>query len=439
MILNQMTNHVREIILALRTEFVEVPDYITQIFDSFARYKSGGAAGLGISIPTLQNRGKAVFYSGLDQAQEIVDDTMVERHFAYWKHMAADVVMPGTDLKQMVGLTCSDLIRQDYALGHMNENDMLMLLNLFKSKYTTTAAGLQGKKVTAVHGHYQTLEDSEVGREPESLDDLFDPEGMFHGVNIDELGEWDNDHVFGRRPLSNDTDNESKKKYRNRPIIRYVGAGESTSGSAKTKDDALSLETGFIGSATTTKKPGSTTPILDALEPELRRLQQVVKGTKLGYMQDDGFSALVAEIRGSNDRVPLVTLGGAGWEFDMDCVKIAGTTIIPDPNAKVGTLRVLHVGTAGMDNGTVFPFYYDPLVEPIEAMRMEAEMLSANRGRPKGMDFGMPRQVPFHGSEWARTDKYVDACHARMFLDYIPVVCLVRGFQGEFRFKEYEA
>ena len=428
MILNQMTNHVREIILALRTEFVRVPDYITQIFDGYARYKSGGAAGLGISIPALLNRGKAVFYDGLDQAQEIRDDTQVERHFAYWKHMASDVVMPGTDLKQMVGLTCTDLIRQDYALGHMNESDRLMLLNLFRSKYLTTAAGLQGKKVTAVHGHYQTLDESEIGREPESLDDLFNPNGKFHGIDPDELGVWDNDHVFGRRPLSNDTDNEETKKYRNRPIIRYVGAGDSTSGSPKKASDAVETQ------ATRT---AGTTPILDALEPELRRLQQVVQGTKLGYMWDDGFSALVAEIRGTNDRVPIVTLGGAGWEFDMDCVKIAGTTIIPDPNAKEGVLRVLDVGTPGMDDGTVFPFYYDPMVEPIDAMRMEAEMLSANRGRPKGMDFGTARPVPFHGSEWARTDKYVDACHARMFLDYIPVVCLVRGYAAEFRFREY--
>lgn len=218
MILNQITNHVREIILGLRTEYVEVPDYIAQIFDSYARYKTGGAAGLGISIPALLNRGRAVFYSGLDQAQEVRDDAQVERHFAYWKHMATDVVMPGTDLKQMVGITVADLIRQDYALGHMNETDQLMLLNLFETKYLTSAAALQGKKVTATHGHYQALGDDEVGREPESLDDLFNENKEFHGVSPDALGEWDNDHVWGRRPISN-VGTETEQKQRHRPII----------------------------------------------------------------------------------------------------------------------------------------------------------------------------------------------------------------------------
>ena len=411
MILNQITNHVREIILGLRTEFVEVPDYITQIFDSFARYKMGGAAGLGISIPTLLNRGRAVFYSGLDQAQEVQDDAQVERHFAYWKHMATDVVMPGTDLKQMVGMTVSDLIRQDYALGHMNENDQLMLLNLFETKYLTSAAALQGKKVTAVHGHYQTLGDDEVGREPESIEDLFDEKKAFHGVRPEELGTWDNDHVWGRRPISN-VGTDEEKKQRNRPIVYNMDW----------QDDG-----------TTTRNANQKQAVLKNLEPILRRYTQVVKGQKLGYMWDNGFSTLVQDLRNSNQNVPRVILDGAGWEWDMDCVKIAGVTIIPDPNAKEGTLRILDVGTPGMDNGTVFPFYYDPMTEPIDAFRQKAEMLSKNRGRPKGMDFGVSRPTPYHGSEWQRTDRYVDAAHSRMFLDYIPVVCVVRGHQMELR------
>ena len=399
MILNQITNHVREIILGLRTEFVEVPDYITHILDGFARYKMGGAAGLGISIPTLLNRGRAVFYSGLDTAQEVQDDTKVERHFAYWKHMYADVVMPGTDLKLMTGMTVADLVRQDMTLGHMNASDQLQLLNLFESKYMTSAAALQGKKVTATHGHYQSLPDDETGREPESLDDLFNEEANFHGVAIDDLGSWDNDHVWGRRPISN-IGTTAQQKLRNRPIIYDFN---------------------------------NATVSWTTLHPVLRRLQQVVKSPKLAYMWDDGFSTLVQEIRNQNDSVPMLIVGGAGWEFDMDCVKIAGTTIIPDPNAKEGTIRVLNVGNQGLENGTVFPFYYDPMTEPIDAFKMKADMLSDSKGRPKGMEFGSVRPTPYTGSEWDRNSTYADAASSRIFLDYIPVLSTIRGFQLEGR------
>ena len=395
MILNQITNHVREIILDLRTEFVRVPDFVVQILDGYARYKMGGAAGLGISIPTLLNRGKAVFYGGLDEAPEVEDNTEVERHFAYWKHLAIDVVAAGTNLKQTVGITVADLIRQDYSLGHMNEQDRLMLLNLFKSSYLTAAAGMQAKKVTGTHGHYQQLDPEETARAPENLDDLFNENKDFHGIAPDALGEWDNDHLWGRRPISN-VGTEDERKLRNRPIVVDMDGVK---------------------------------PSIATLEPILRGYSQVVVGQKLAYMWHEGFSTLVQDIRNSNNSVPQLIMGGAGWEWDIDCVKIAGTTIIADPNAPVGEMRVLHVGTPGLEDGTVFPFYYDPLTNPIDAFRMEAEMLSLNKERPRGMDFGRPRPTPFSGSEWSRNSKYQDAATSKIYLDYIPLLTTIRGYQ----------
>ena len=37
--------------LALRSEYIDVPDYLCGILDSYARYKTGGVMGLGVSIP----------------------------------------------------------------------------------------------------------------------------------------------------------------------------------------------------------------------------------------------------------------------------------------------------------------------------------------------------------------------------------------------------
>ena len=398
MILNQLVNHVREMILALRTEYIEVPDTITQILDSFARYKAGGAAGLGVSIPSLLKRGRAFFYGGLDEAQQVEDNRQVERHFAYWKELYIDAVLEGSSLKMTTGLTVADLVRQDYALGHMNETDRLMLLNEFDTAYKTAAAGLQEKKVGAVHGNFLELTPQETQRKPETLDDLFNPDGPFHGIGIADLGSWDNAHVWGRRPISN-VGTAKEQKYRNRPQIY--------------------------------KFASPTTPTIANLEPILRRYGSVVKSGKLGYMWEEGFSKLVQDILSKNLNVPSLILGTAGWEFDMDCVKIAGTTIISDPNAEEGTLRVLNVGTPGAENGTVFPFYYDPMTEPVEYLREQARMLSENRNRPKNMTFGRPRQTPYFGSEWQRGERYVDAVYTRCFLQSIPILCLVRGHQLE--------
>lgn len=406
MILNQLTNHVREIMLALRKEYIRVPDTLCQILDSYARYRAGEVMGHSVSIPALLNRAQAFYYSGLDEAQEVTDDTQVERHFAYWKHMYADVLVGGTELKQTVGVTTEQLLSEGTSLGHMNDTDRLMLLNLLKSKYLTTAAGLQEKKVTGTHGHYQRLRDDETARKPESLDDLFNEDGDFHGISVDALGEWDAGHTWGRRPISN-VGTEAEQKLRHRPqVYDFEQAGRYSEST-----------------------PTKVRPTLKVLEPILRNYGNVVQGGKLGYMWPDGFSMLVQDVLSRNLNVPILIIGGAGWEFDMDCVKIAGTTLISDTNAKAGELRVMHVGTPGMEDGTVFPMYYDALTSPLDWLAMEAEMLSQNRGRPKGMDFGRPRMTPFSGQEWSRSERHVDAIYSRMKLDYIPTVSTVRGNQ----------
>ena len=309
------------------------------------------------------------------------------------------VVMVGTDLQRTTGMTTAQLVRQDYSLGHMNETDRLMLLNQFNTAYETGAAGAQARKVGGLHGDYLTLDSDEIQRAPESLNDLFDPDGRWHGVDPGELGSWDNDHVWGREPLGNHENNTGNRKYRHCPQIHTV--------------------------------ENNATVSIALLDKLLRKYNMVVKRRKLGYMWADGFSTLVGEILNRNLQVPQLTMGGYGWQYDIDCVKIAGTTIIADPNAQEGSLRVLEVGDPGMDNGTVFPFYWDPLTSPIEEIRMKAKMKSDRMDRPRGMDFGYMRETPYFGDEWYRDTRYEDAVASKIRLGAIPVVCTVRGHQLE--------
>ena len=399
MIINQIANHVREIILALRTEYIDVPDYLCGILDSYARYKTGGAMGLGVSIPVLTRRAPARYYRGLDESQALEKNDEVDRHFAYYSDMSVPIVMVGTDLQRTTGMTTAQLVRQDYSLGHMNEADRLMLLNQFNTSYETGASGAQARKVGGLHGDYLTLDTDEVDRAPESLNDLFNPVGRWHGVDPAELGSWDNDHVWGRTPVGNHENNIGNKKYRHCPQVHSV--------------------------------PDGTTASIAVLDKILRSFNMVVKRKKLGYMWSDGFSTLVGEILNKNLQVPQLTMGGYGWQYDIDCVKIAGTAIIADPNAAEGSLRVLEVGDPGMDNGTVFPFYWDPMSSPIEEIRMKAKMKSDMMGRPKGMEFGYMRETPYFGDEWYRDTRYEDAVASKIRLGSIPVVCTVRGHQLE--------
>ena len=399
MIINQIANHVREIMLALRTEYIDVPDYLCGILDSYARYKTGGVMGLGVSIPVLTRRAPARYYRGLDESQALEKNDEVDRHFAYYSDMSVPVVMVGTDLQRTTGMTTAQLVRQDYSLGHMNETDRLMLLNQFNTAYETGAAGAQARKVGGLHGDYLTLDSDEIQRAPESLNDLFDPDGRWHGVDPGELGSWDNDHVWGREPLGNHENNTGNRKYRHCPQIHTV--------------------------------ENNATVSIALLDKLLRKYNMVVKRRKLGYMWADGFSTLVGEILNRNLQVPQLTMGGYGWQYDIDCVKIAGTTIIADPNAQEGSLRVLEVGDPGMDNGTVFPFYWDPLTSPIEEIRMKAKMKSDRMDRPRGMDFGYMRETPYFGDEWYRDTRYEDAVASKIRLGAIPVVCTVRGHQLE--------
>lgn len=397
--------------LALRTEYIDVPDYLCGILDSYARYKTGGVMGLGVSIPVLTRRAPARYYRGLDEAQSLEKNDEVDRHFAYYSDMSVPVVMVGTDLQRTTGMTTAQLVRQDYSLGHMNETDRLMLLNQFNTAYETGAAGAQARKVGGLHGDYLTLDSDEIQRAPESLNDLFDPNGRWHGVDPAELGSWDNDHVWGRDPVGNHGNNTGNKKYRHCPQVYSVTETANTGDVALYKDGGKGL--------------------IKFLDKKLREYNMVVKRKKLAYMWADGFSEVVGEILNKNLNVPQLTMGGYGWQYDIDCVKIAGTTIIADPNAPEGALRVLEVGDSGMDNGTVFPFYWDPLTSPIEEIRMKAKAKSDRIDRPKGMDFGYMRETPYFGDEWYRDTRYEDAVASKIRLASIPIVCTVRGHQLE--------
>lgn len=142
--------------LALRSEYIDVPDYLCGILDSYARYKTGGPMGLGVSIPVLTRRAPARYYRGLDEAQSLDKNDEVDRHFAYYSDMSVPVVMVGTDLQRTTGMTTAQLVRQDYSLGHMNESDRLQLFESFQHRLRnrrSRGAGAEGEWLTRRLSH----------------------------------------------------------------------------------------------------------------------------------------------------------------------------------------------------------------------------------------------------------------------------------------------
>ena len=138
-----------------------------------------------------------------------------------------------------------------------------------------------------------------------------------------------------------------------------------------------------------------------------------------------------AEILGKNRDVPQLTMGGAAWQYDIDCVKIAGTTIIADPNAKEGVLRVLDVGDPGTEGGSVFPLLLGSAFFSNRGNQDEGEGEIRPDGQTEGDGFWVStrdtllrrRVVPGHA--------YEDAVASKIRLASIPIVCTVRGFQLE--------
>ena len=425
MIVNQIANHTREIILALRTEYLDVPDHLSGLLDSFARYKTG-AMGLGVSIAVLTRAGRARYYRGLDEEQALEKDEEVLRHFAYFSDMSYPVVLDGPTLSRTTGMRTAQLVDQNFHLGHMSKDDRLMLLNAFKTAYEAGASACQSRKVSGLHGHYVNLEDdNEELAAPESLEDLFNPVGEWHGVAPNGLGSWLETHPFGRDGdgiVGNHPNNNGDNKFKHVPqtVDTVVDAYNTYTSNT---DEAYGAEIADLSDLA-----GATTP-LKYLDRILRKFTMCVRRTKLGYCSSDVMTEIVAEILNKNLTIPSITMGGYGWEYDIDCVNIAGTKIIADPNSEPGTLRVMEVGDPNMNNGTVFPFYWDPDGNPATEIRQLAKAKSDMMGRPKALDFGQVRETPYYSDEWGRNHRYNDVVSSKIRLSGAPIICTVRGNQ----------
>lgn len=425
MIVNQIANHVREIVLALRTEYLDVPDHLCAILDSYARYKTG-AMGAGVSIPVLTRRGSARYYRGLDEEQALEKNEEVIRHFAYFSDMSAPIVMDGPTLSRTTGLRTAQLISQNYTLGHMSKNDRLMLLNQFRTSYEAGASAVQARKVSGLHGHYVSLEDdNEELAAPETLEQAFDPTGEWHGIDPNALGSWPAEHPFGRDDggiVGTHPNNNGDNKYKHCPqtVDAVVDAYNTYTSNTDVAHGAEISDLSDLSGATS---------LIKYLDRVLRKFALCVRRKKIGYCSSDVFTEAVAEILNKNLNVPSVTMGGYGWDYDIDCINIAGTKIIADPNAEHGTLRVLEVGDPNMNNGTVFPFYWDPEGDPATEIRQLAKAKSDMMGRPKALDFGQMRETPYYADEWGRNPRYNDAVASKIRLSAIPIVITVRGNQ----------
>ena len=389
MIIDELTNHVGNVMIGLRAEYIRQPDRACQILDSYSRYKRGGAAGQGISITQLVEHGASRFYRGLDTQPAVEDNSETRQHFATWNNMKTDVVLQGTHIEEACGLKTMDLMTQERSLGHSKETDQLAFLNLVETKYRAAATGSQSKKVQAFWGHY--LPDNEKDRAPESLDDLFNEDGDWHGLNPGDLGEFPDTHPWGRNPINSDA-----SKLRHRPQIFDKGGEE------------ISLE---------------------MIDRDTMEVSLVNPGPYLGLLWSKGFSKLAAEILNKNDKVPLL-YGTEKWTYSIQCIRINNYTIIPDPNMIEGKMRGLHVGMPGGMDGTFFPFYWDSMGDDVADFGMLAQEQITDV--PAGLDFGFGREIPWYGMEWHRSDRYFDAVDTGVLLKYTNV-CLERGFQTEWR------
>ena len=405
--------------LGLQTEYIQVPDYAVQIFDAFGR-TTRGAQGAAIAITPLLESGSAYFYRDLDLRPTIDQNESLATYYCNWYYMQQDIGIAGTRLKQNLGITSQDY-EDNKPPSMIDANTPKTILSMFSTAYRTAAGGAQRRKVAAFYGGASPDSFKDTARAPESLEDLFNEDGEWHGIGPDALGSWDPQHPWYNPPnvvkntnggATKDTDAViARKRQRHRPLIYTADNYKSLMGA---DGDKLSWQ---------------------LLNRIFGPIDEVTQTPSIAQVWSDGFWALTEQIAKTNNSVPFVKepMGMAVyamWGFDVQAIQIGTTTLFPSYKTPKGTIRRLHVGNPGTENGSIFPLYsvFDAPSDAYgDIVRQTLNDL------PTALSRFAPIQIPWSPQAFRKSAKHSDALAGSVQLDFVPIVCTMRPFQVELR------
>ena len=106
----------------------------------------------------------------------------------------------------------------------------------------------------------------------------------------------------------------------------------------------------------------------------LSEYSMIVPGTKLAIMSNAAFQSIAHRFIDSQ-KYPLL-MRTDKWQYDVTCFKIEDTYIMADPNKLESeySIEVYHIGSLGGDDGTIFPFMWNPDVTVRESIQREIHL-----------------------------------------------------------------
>lgn len=389
-ILDEMTNMVDPLMIAgLQAEHLMSPCVTSNILAGFLRKKSG-PAGNGISITELIEQGDGRFYSGFDVAADRTVNEGTVQHFEPWRNLQEDIVLAGTQLESVLGVTTRQILEPQRSLKDFPTPQRLTYINLAKMR--TKQAAIAGKNDMARILWGETIAGDKTNRLPITLDQLFDEDGSLHGLGPGDLGTWDEGrHVWAKKAPNTDND-----KNRHIPQI-------------------------FHNSGT------SRTVAKSVLDIPCLKMKANVPGYWIAPTDAELFATLSREFEG-NEQGPLL-IGDYSLHLGIECIKYHNCYYYVDARAPSDRIRHIHVGMPDGTDGSFFPVAWDPS----ESMDLDSLIQETDPSMmPRGTPFGTPMKFPWYTQGWTRSDRHADALYNELQAKYA-YICLYRWKHFEVR------
>lgn len=389
-ITDELTNMVNPyMVTGLQAEHLVSPTPTTNLLMGLKKTKMG-PAGNGVRITDLIEQGDGRFYRGLDQVENRTVNEGTVAHFEEWNNLQEDVVLAGTQCREVLGIDGPDLVKADSSLSSFSNAQQDTIIDLVGMRGGQAAHRGVNDVDRALWGEY--LPKDNVNRMPITLDMLFDETGELHGLGPEDLGTWDEKlHVWAETPVNTD-----QNKNRNIPqIFHNNGTNRQVS--------------------------------RDVLNYANVRMTASVTGFWLCPVNPVLWDTMSNENISENDRVPLFT--GKDWKYRVDCIKYYNSYYYLEQRAPTDRIRHIHIGMGNGMDSSFFPLFWlkSDRDFSLTDLLLAPDPTPPNSGVPIG---NANMSIPWFTQNWKQSERYANGIYCNLELMYM--------WLNLYRWKHYE-
>ena len=407
----ELSFYTENIRTGLMSETLKPTSDLPALLSAFAQYKSGDA-GEGQNINRLLSAPHGQWYGGRDTLRSQEAGPQVNRHFSFWGNFMIPVSIDFEHLSRITGITSAEFLSPDFSLNRLNEKGRLAFFSNLQTAYQSSVYGSLLDYQRSLWGNLIPGDAEE--RMPEHLGDLFNPDGVWHGLGPDELGTFDQRHALGRNPTQYPQWNKVHA-----PRIFYFNYEDNAVPGTKPPDgtDAVVL---------------TRENIFEKMSEFLRPWNLIVKGNKLMPLPTEVFGLLgnskeFVGVTGS-DKFPLVIYNGMGWEHTIEVVKMHNVLLYEETDAPTDEFWGLHLGNPGDGSGTFYPYFWEDDYNLSARNKLGQMVREQSRAMPTYNLGGGTRPLPLYTDEMYRFTGNADAGGTNLRVRYM-FICPARWCQ----------